>query len=173
MTTTRKKTRLASKNEATITKAKKGSAKTYKPQRISQTPATRNNRAATLTTPALGLSFFPQTPSAGLLNPLLPKTPATIQQIRMPKRGETILSVCGSPLGTFNQSRVTLNVNEGMGGEQEDLMRMFGIETSNGIVDLNNTEAVAALSEADKRAAADKLKNIEANLQSMLAKLNC
>ena len=117
---------------------------------------------------------------------------------RIPKRGETLLSVNNSPLGAIT-NRVTLNVNNSTFNASDDMLQI-GIETEKGIVvDLSSSNAMvknslfllnlfyfslnlfitfniiisskSMLSENDKKVAAEKLKSMTADLESLLQQL--
>ena len=62
----------------------------------------------------------------------------------MPKRGETLLSVSGSPLGAFSNQRFTLNVHGKEALAPNEVIHR-GIETDKGVVDLADSNAVVRM----------------------------
>uniref|UniRef100_A0A7S3LGU9 Borealin N-terminal domain-containing protein n=1 Tax=Aplanochytrium stocchinoi TaxID=215587 RepID=A0A7S3LGU9_9STRA len=117
------------------------------------------------------------------LNPLLPKTPAVGNMVRQPRRGESIMSINGSPLGAVNsplirkgQIRATLNIGQAkpskLAGDSEALNSTIAVALAGGKnINLNDPNAANTLTDEDKTEAMKQLAALQAQVGTLMQRI--
>ena len=126
--------------------------------------AEANNQSARLPLATPGTtrtlrSRRPLATPAGGFNQQLPETPAS----RMPRRGESIMSINGSPLGAY--------YNKNAAGKSQLSSSTLAVALDGQNIDLSKLESTQKLSEEDKSAAIQQLAALQAKVSGLMNRI--
>lgn len=135
-----------------------------KTRMLNRTESNSQSARLPLATPGTSRTLRSRRPlatPAGGFNQQLPETPAS----RMPRRGESIMSVNGSPLGAY--------FNKGAAAQKSQLSTStLAVSLDNGKnLDLSDLEAAQTLSEEDKSAAIQQLAALQAKVSGLMSRI--
>lgn len=98
-------------------------------------------------------------------------------QLRLPRKGEAILSVRGSPLGSFASAQVVMAQRAAAAAADTAAASSAAIsltlESAGGsLVELKDATSAADLSQAEKAEAATKIASLQAQLNELMSALS-